>query len=106
MHSPEPWKRHTHETIKTEAIYDCNEKCVVDAAWYENHVENADRIVACVNFCRQLPTKFLECMQAVNLQTSFGPIDNPDRQNNLDDAQKSLADVERFCGLIAIQRNE
>jgi len=60
MHSPEPWHRKSHETMQTEAIYDANEKCVVDVAWYENHEDNAEHIVACVNACRHWKTEELQ----------------------------------------------
>ena len=114
-HAPEPWARYEGDdelplggssVTGPVAIVDANGSPVIpDTPWCPSGID-LDRVVACVNFCRQFPTKFLECRQAVNLSTTFGPSDNPDRPNNLDNAAKSLADVPRFVGLIAVQRNE
>lgn len=99
--SPEPWSIHDFK-------YNCGQmhsQYVNDASGeivqLHDHLE---RIVACVNFCRQFPTEFLQSRQIVNLKGSFGP-GGGEQPNNLEYAATSLADVQRFCGLVAIQRN-
>lgn len=62
-HSPEPWNSSGRsiplDGVDECPVYDANGKSVVDVAWYENGAENAARIVACVNFCRGIPTEEL-----------------------------------------------
>lgn len=103
-HSKEPWKSAARnmprDGIDACPVYDKNGKCVVDVAWYENGAENADRIVACINFCRQFPTKFLECRQAVNLDHP------PEPSHKYEETMRTLSDIPRFSGLMAVQRNE
>lgn len=96
--SPEPWIIDDQGTIvgsDGSEVCDCvvGSRCADDPAGMDE--ENKSRIVACVNFCRQFPTKFLECRQAVNVPDSSSP----------EDDLMSLAHSPRFASVIAVQRN-
>jgi hypothetical protein len=94
-HSKEPWSIGDAPV----SIKDASGEPIVilDNEWRIDIADgDLERIVACVNFCRQFPTKFLECRQAVNLPESSSP----------EDDLMSLAHSPRFAGVIAVQRNE
>jgi hypothetical protein len=63
-HSPEPWTKHGKGTYsKPTFVKDANGEEV----WHEETDRNffpadedTDRIIACINFCRDFPTEFLE----------------------------------------------
>ena len=59
-HSPEPW---SVDPTDQEDIHDGNGKWVVCADRYQPvdmSIENAERIVACVNACKGIPTEDLQ----------------------------------------------
>ena len=81
-HSPEPWKtegelpdRFGKDPSIVAGIFDADGYLVADSVIGRGYCENADliaddnmkRIVACVNFCRGLPTQFLEEHMAYEL---------------------------------------
>lgn len=70
-HSPEPWSI-SHITEDVTAIVSCD-KIIVrvkDGAIYGGQGRDAERIVACVNACRGIPTEHL---QAICNEVANGP---------------------------------
>jgi hypothetical protein len=61
MHSPEPWKHVTGKCL--DYIADANGNSVLGDVSLDDPVmpssEEMKRIVACVNFCRHLPTEYI-----------------------------------------------
>jgi hypothetical protein len=90
-HSPEPWK-----VDQTNAVVDSNGEYICDSIVGNDEPddpggmdpENTRRIVACVNFCREFPTDWLEKHQAVYLMGEA--------------KWQTLADIPGFLGLIAV----
>ena len=79
MHSPEPWSHLAHNSLKAEVVYDKDGRCVVDVAWYDNHEDNAARIVACINACAGITTERLASM---DLREAIEILDS--HQGNID----------------------
>ena len=90
MHSPEPWKYVTGQCL--DYIADANGNSVLGDAALDDPVmpssEEMERIVACVNFCREFNTEFLKTHHLKHLTEDSG--------------FQSLADVPEFSGLVAI----
>ena len=62
-HSPEPWKIEHRGTDPNDVhVVDANDTCVLETDWVPGELERLDyrRIVACVNFCRHLPTEWMK----------------------------------------------
>jgi hypothetical protein len=59
-HTPEPWKKFAFE------VYDSEDKIIADCGYSNDYwgkdvcKDNAARIVACVNFCANIPNEQLE----------------------------------------------
>jgi hypothetical protein len=90
MHSPEPWRHITGKCL--DYIADANGNSVLGDAALDDPVmpssEEMERIVACVNFCREFNTEFLKTHHLKHLTEDSG--------------FQSLADVPEFSGLVAI----
>ena len=101
-HSPEPWKAES-ACDGGDYILDANEIPVCGHETEFNGLqlpittppETLQRIVACVNFCRQFPTTFLASHTALNLAPNKTP----------DDGWRTLADIPNLHGLLAVQKN-
>jgi hypothetical protein len=92
-HSPEPWTvipyheyNHDAERIThTANVQDA--RGLIIGSLYDT-LPNWERIVACVNFCRQFPTDWLQGRQLVRIHDASELVG------------KSLADIEGFDGLV------
>jgi hypothetical protein len=90
-HSPEPWKARKN-AFGDYLIADSRGSPVIGGGTddaYSADREDAERIVACVNFCRQFPTAWLQGRQLVRIDDASQLV------------HKSLADIEGFDGLVA-----
>ena len=73
-HSPEPWKIDDDGTIVGS---DGSEVCdpVVGCRYHDDPAamseDDKDRIVACVNFCRDIPTEWMQGKIALTCSDSF-----------------------------------
>lgn len=61
-HKPEPWKHLKRPWMRWDSIEDHDGDRIIKSCEDEEGIEEEDahRIVACVNFCREFPTEFLE----------------------------------------------
>jgi hypothetical protein len=103
-HSPEPWGYRPHSLNSQHAdIFAAAERgpgaeITVLLSWIGRQddedvavacldIEDAARIVACVNFCQHLPTEFLEARRLIYM--------NPDSE------LRNAADIRGFDGFVA-----
>jgi len=97
-HSPEPWK--VHNLLKNYVfVLDANNKEIVhetgriEDGWTFD-LADAERIVACVNFCRDIPTEWMQGKIAKTVQVS--PNERPE------DGWRHLALTPNLLGLIPV----
>ena len=89
-HSPEPWLKLGLAIFANDDNHDFIARCA-DRGIEEDHA-NAERIVACVNFCRQFPTEFIKNRQMVYIKDK--------KQLNAVPAKEFVA-----CSLIPVAKN-
>lgn len=74
----EPWKNFYGDISTSESKLVIEQFPYKDCSAYDDE-KYADRIVACVNFCRNLPTEWLQKHVASSDQSSFGKFSADDR---------------------------
>ena len=97
-HSPEPWGDATTREVKTVGVMWEFATTIVDAEGMpiaKASGDNLRRIVACVNFCRQFPTEWLEKREMVYADLT------PEQEQPI-----TLADTPNFSGLVIVADKE
>jgi hypothetical protein len=85
-HSPEPWK--VQEIGRYVRIVSQDGMVTSDNSFTPTGHEDAARIVACVNFCREFDTEFLEGRRLKRLTA--------------EDEVRVAADIDGFDGFVAV----
>ena len=99
QHSPEPWTLIIDEDRRRVVLEASDGASIeVDSLWsdtmFAEHCDNFKRIVACVNFCRDIPTEWMQGKIAKTVQVS--PNERPE------DGWQCLAQIPNLLGLIPV----